>query len=49
MTRLESHIFRVFLIVHQVRVLERRSVSEDSVCVSILSRGDSFGDRTMKG
>ncbi|MCI4381231.1 hypothetical protein PGIGA_G00249130 [Pangasianodon gigas] len=33
----------------QVRVLERRSVSEDSVCVSILSRGDSFGDRALKG
>ncbi|KAK3565809.1 hypothetical protein QTP86_015570 [Hemibagrus guttatus] len=33
----------------QVRVLERRSVSEDSVCVSVLSRGDSFGDRALKG
>ncbi|KAF5907358.1 cGMP-dependent protein kinase 1-like, partial [Clarias magur] len=33
----------------QVRVLERRSVSEDSVCVSILSSGDSFGDRALKG
>ncbi|TSO88097.1 Long-chain-fatty-acid--CoA ligase 1 [Bagarius yarrelli] len=33
----------------QVRVLERCSVSEDSVCVSVLSRGDSFGDRALKG
>ncbi|KAI5622075.1 cGMP-dependent protein kinase 1-like isoform X1 [Silurus asotus] len=33
----------------QVRVLERHSVSEDSVCVSILSSGDSFGDRALKG
>ncbi|XP_058244723.1 cGMP-dependent protein kinase 1 isoform X1 [Hemibagrus wyckioides] len=33
----------------QVEVLERRSVSEDSVCVSVLSRGDSFGDRALKG
>ncbi|KAM9475759.1 cGMP-dependent protein kinase 1 [Clarias gariepinus] len=33
----------------QVRVLERRSVSEDSVCVSILSSGDSFADRALKG
>ncbi|XP_017323124.2 cGMP-dependent protein kinase 1 [Ictalurus punctatus] len=41
----------IFFIVSsgQLRVLERRSVSEDSVCVSILSRGDSFGDRALKG
>ncbi|XP_072538534.1 cGMP-dependent protein kinase 1 isoform X2 [Salminus brasiliensis] len=33
----------------QVRVLERRSISEESVCVSILSRGDCFGERALKG
>ncbi|KAG9270439.1 cGMP-dependent protein kinase 1-like [Astyanax mexicanus] len=33
----------------QVRVLERRSISEETVCVSILSRGDFFGERSLKG
>ncbi|XP_066500414.1 cGMP-dependent protein kinase 1 [Hoplias malabaricus] len=33
----------------QVRVLERQSVSEESVCVSILARGDCFGERALKG
>ncbi|KAL7827357.1 hypothetical protein SRHO_G00330750 [Serrasalmus rhombeus] len=33
----------------QVRVLERRSISEECVCVSILSQGNCFGERALKG
>ncbi|XP_035392214.1 LOW QUALITY PROTEIN: cGMP-dependent protein kinase 1 [Electrophorus electricus] len=33
----------------QVRVLEQRLAGEESACVSVLSRGDCFGERELKG
>ncbi|KAK1787059.1 hypothetical protein P4O66_017438 [Electrophorus voltai] len=39
----------VWLIRHQVRVLEQRLAGEESACVSVLSRGDCFGERELKG
>ncbi|XP_062854728.1 cGMP-dependent protein kinase 1 isoform X2 [Trichomycterus rosablanca] len=33
----------------QVKVMDRRSVSEDSVSVSVLLRGDCFGEKALKG